>query len=54
MIERAALGDQAATTQWLDSVPGFAEGIDGAGFSDQLRQQESRFGVEILQAQDVA
>ena len=33
VIERAALGGQAATTQWLDNVPGFNEGISGADFS---------------------
>ena len=53
VIERAALGGQAATTQWLDNVPGFAEGISGADFSHQLRLQDERFGVELLQAQDV-
>ena len=53
VIERAALGGQAATTQWLDNVPGFAEGISGADFSHQLRAQAERFGVELLQAQDV-
>jgi len=53
VIERAALGGQAATTQWLDNVPGFAEGISGADFSHQLRLQAERFGVEFLQAQDV-
>jgi len=31
LIERAALGGQAAATQWLDNVPGFAEGIDYVG-----------------------
>ena len=53
LIERAALGGQAATTQWLDNVPGFSEGISGADFSHQLRLQAERFGVEFLQAQDV-
>jgi thioredoxin reductase (NADPH) len=53
VIERAAPGGQAATTQWLDNVPGFAEGISGAEFSGQLRKQTERFGVELLQAQDV-
>ena len=53
VIERAALGGQAATTQWLDNVPGFADGISGADFSAQLRAQAERFGVEFLQAQDV-
>ena len=27
VVERAAPGGQAATTQWLDIVPGFSEGI---------------------------
>ncbi len=53
VIERAAPGGQAATTQWLDNVPGFSEGISGAEFSGQLRTQAERFGVELLQAQDV-
>ena len=53
VIERAALGGQAATTQWLENVPGFGEGISGADFSGQLRSQAERFGAELLQAQDV-
>ena len=53
VIERAAPGGQAATTQWLDNVPGFGEGVSGADFSGQLRAQAERFGVELLQAQDV-
>jgi len=53
VIERAALGGQAAATERLDNVPGFGDGIEGAEFSNQLRQQAERFGVEILQAQDV-
>lgn len=53
VIERAALGAQAAATERLDNMPGFAEGIEGAEFADQLRQQAARFGVEMLQAQDV-
>ncbi len=53
IIERAAPGGQAATTQWLDNVPGFGDGISGADFSSQLRFQAERFGAELLQAQDV-
>jgi len=53
VIERAAPGGQAATTQWLDNVPGFSQGISGADFSGQLRAQIERFGAELLQAQDV-
>jgi thioredoxin reductase (NADPH) len=54
VVERSAIGGQAATTQWLDNVPGFADGIDGASFVGALEQQARRFGVEILQAQNVA
>jgi thioredoxin reductase (NADPH) len=53
VIERAALGGQAAATERLDNMPGFAMGVEGAHFADQLRQQAARFGVEMLQAQDV-
>lgn len=53
VIERAALGGQAAATERLDNLPGFADGIEGAQFADQLRRQAARFGVEMLQAQDV-
>ena len=53
VIERAALGGQSAATQWLDNVPGCAEGIEGIEFADQIRRQAERFGVEVLQAQDV-
>lgn len=54
VIERAALGGQAAATERLDNVPGFADGVEGAHFAGQLRLQAERFGVEMLQAQDVA
>ena len=53
VIERAALGGQAAATEKLDNMPGFPESIAGIDFSDRLRQQAEKFGVELLQAQDV-
>jgi thioredoxin reductase (NADPH) len=53
VIERAALGGQAAATERLDNVPGFADGVMGSEFASQLRKQAERFGVEMLQAQDV-
>jgi thioredoxin reductase (NADPH) len=54
VIERAAFGGQAAATERLDNIPGFAEGIEGSNFAGQLRRQADRFGVEMLQAQEVA
>jgi thioredoxin reductase (NADPH) len=53
VVERAALGGQAAATQHLDNVPGFHEGISGAELAGRFRQQTERFGVELLQAQQV-
>ena len=53
MIERAAFGGQAAGTEKLDNMPGFPDGVAGIEFSNRLRQQSERFGVELLQAQDI-
>jgi thioredoxin reductase (NADPH) len=53
VIEKAGLGGQAGVTQTLDNYPGFDEGIPGAEFGDRLGRQARRFGVEILQANEV-
>ncbi|MEM8964703.1 MAG: FAD-dependent oxidoreductase, partial [Acidobacteriota bacterium] len=53
VIERAAFGGQAASTVRLDNVPGFPESITGSELADRFRQQAERFGVELLQTQEV-
>lgn len=53
VIERAALGGQAAATMQLDNVPGFHEGVTGSDLAGRFRAQAERFGVELLQAQEV-
>jgi len=53
VIEKAALGGQAGITQILDNYPGFDQGISGAEFAERLGRQARRFGVEILQANQV-
>jgi len=53
LIERSGLGGQAGITVGLDNFPGFPEGIGGQEFAERITQQARRFGVEILQAQDV-
>jgi thioredoxin reductase (NADPH) len=53
IIERAAIGGQAALTEKIDNMPGFHESVAGIDFCQRLRQQAEKFGVEILQAQDV-
>jgi thioredoxin reductase (NADPH) len=54
VIERAAIGGQAAMTEKLDNVPGFPGSIAGQDFSKRLRQQAELFGAEILQAQEIS
>jgi thioredoxin reductase (NADPH) len=53
VIERAAFGGQAAVTERLDNLPGFPDGVLGSDFGLRLRQQAERFGVELLQAQEI-
>lgn len=53
VIESAAFGGQTAGTEKLDNMPGFPEGVEGHEFAQRLRQQAERFGVELLQAQQV-
>jgi thioredoxin reductase (NADPH) len=53
VIEKSGLGGQAGITDQLDNFPGFPEGISGDDFANRLAQQARRFGVEILQAQEV-
>lgn len=54
VIEKAGLGGQVGITQTLDNFPGFHEGISGSEFADRLVMQARRFGVEIMQAQEVS
>jgi thioredoxin reductase (NADPH) len=53
VIEKGGLGGQVGITQTLDNFPGFDEGIPGGEFADRVVRQARRFGVEILQAQEV-
>lgn len=53
LIERSALGGQAGISGGIENFPGFPEGIGGAELAERMAQQARRFGVEILQAQDV-
>jgi thioredoxin reductase (NADPH) len=53
VIERGAVGGQTSVTDRLDNFPGFPDGISGAEFSDRLKRQAERFGVELLLATEV-
>ncbi|GAP62856.1 thioredoxin reductase [Ardenticatena maritima] len=53
VIEKGSLGGQAATTQEIENMPGFPDGISGQAFAERLARQVDRFGVEVLRAQEV-
>jgi len=53
VIEKSGLGGQAGITDRLDNFPGFPDGISGSDFAERLARQARKFGVEILQAQEV-
>ena len=47
LIEKAIIGGMAATTDWIDNYPGFAEGLSGIDLAESLRKQAERFGAKI-------
>jgi thioredoxin reductase (NADPH) len=53
VIEKSALGGQAGITAAIENFPGFPDGLTGAEFAERLTAQARRFGVELLQAQEV-
>ncbi len=53
VIEKSALGGQAALTERIDNYPGVPEGIQGGELADRIIQQARRYGVELLSAVDV-
>jgi thioredoxin reductase (NADPH) len=53
VIEKASIGGQVGITQTLENYPGFEDGIEGAVFAERLGRQAKKFGVEILEAQEV-
>ncbi len=54
IIEKSGVGGQAGITEKVENYPGFPEGISGSELVDKIRQQVSRYNVEILQAQQVS
>lgn len=47
LYEKAVIGGLAATTDWIDNYPGYAEGIEGTRLADELKGQAERFGAKI-------
>ena len=53
LIDRSAAGGQAGTTETIENYPGFPEPVGGAELANRMKEQALRFGVELLQAQNV-
>jgi thioredoxin reductase (NADPH) len=54
VLERGALGGQTGATDRIDNYPGFPEGVSGSELADRLVAHARRYGVELVQAADVA
>lgn len=54
LLEKAAAGGQAATTDFIENYPGFPEGIAGYGLTDRMAQQTKQFGAEIREVKTVS
>ena len=50
LVERAAVGGQAASSSKLENYLGFPQGISGAELAERAREQACKFGAEILLA----
>jgi thioredoxin reductase (NADPH) len=50
VVDRAALGGNAGTTERVDNYLGFPEGIGGAELAERFVAQAQRYGVELLSA----
>ena len=48
VVEKAVPGGQITSTHQLENYPGFAQGISGAEFSQQLLEQAKRVGAQVL------
>ena len=48
VVERFAVGGQAASSSKIENYLGFPRGISGAELAERARQQACRFGAEIL------
>ncbi len=52
VVERLAVGGQAASSAKIENYLGFPEGVSGADLADRARRQACRFGAEILLARE--
>ncbi len=54
VLERESTGGLAATTEKIENYPGFPDGVSGMELMERFRKQAERFGVEIVEFDEVA
>lgn len=47
LLEGGMIGGQAATTEWIENYPGFADGVSGFELMYTFQRQAEKFGLEI-------
>ncbi len=50
LLEKEAIGGEAASTDLIENYPGFPEGVSGFELADRMRRQAERFGTQIYYA----
>ncbi|MGF7234175.1 MAG: FAD-dependent oxidoreductase [Frankia sp.] len=53
LIERVATGGQAGQSSRIENYLGFPDGVSGSQLTDRARRQATKFGAEVITAQDV-
>jgi len=48
VIEKEAIGGEAASTDWIENYPGFPEGIGGQDLTDKMENQAKKFGATVI------
>ena len=51
VLEKAFAGGQMALTSEVQNYPGFAEPVSGMSLAETMKQQATRFGCEVLNAE---